>query len=237
MGGIDPDKSYRRMTRVLGRLGKAIGCVASVALFAAVGVALAADFSLIAMLKAAPNVLPVDDSGEDSNRPEAPAAPVPSPSQAERHPARQAIDANPIHDPANPDRDRLQSIDEATRHMKRDAVGFPDWMAALRSGAITPWAGLSPRDKMDVLNLDVVMRNTKEMPFVRFPHFSHTVWLDCSNCHPVPFIPQVGANPISMSEIFRGRYCGMCHDRIAFITFFACERCHSVAQDGVRRIQ
>lgn len=183
-------------------------------------IGLAGEKVRLAFLKAAPNVPPVIETPRvDSDA-----------AAKEMHPARTALERNPIHDDANPDLRRLQRIDEATRHMKRDAVGFPDWMAALRSGAITPWAGLSANEKMNVLDLDIVMRNTKEMPYVRFPHQSHTVWLDCSNCHPVPFLAKAGANPVSMSQIFRGQYCGMCHDRVAFITFFSCDRCHSVAQ-------
>lgn len=174
-------------------------------------------------LSPAPNVAPVEDTPRATS-----GIPV-----AEVHPARLALERNPIHDEANPDFLRLQRIDEATRHMKRDAVGFPDWMAALRSGVISPWAGLSDTDKMNVLDLDIVMRNTREMPYVRFPHQSHTLWLDCSNCHPVPFIAKTGANPVSMSQIFRGQYCGMCHDRVAFITFFSCDRCHSVPHGAV----
>jgi c(7)-type cytochrome triheme protein len=76
------------------------------------------------------------------------------------------------------------------------------------------------------------MKNTKEMPFVRFPHYAHTLWLDCSNCHPAPFEPRSGSTSITMADIFRGKYCGMCHDRVAFITFFSCQRCHSVPQPG-----
>ena len=185
-------------------------------------VAVASEGRLLAFLKAAPNVRPVEPepASRPSNRGE------------ELHPARQALEQNPIHDRSNPDFGRLQTIDEATRLIRKDAVGFPDWMAALRSGAITPRAGLSTDPKMNVLDLDVVMRNTKEMPNVLFPHQSHTLWLDCSSCHPSPFLPKAGANEISMSEIFRGKYCGMCHDRVAFITFFSCERCHSVPQPG-----
>lgn len=179
----------------------------------------------LAFLRAAPEVVPVKEAP-----PAAGGSPVTEP-----HPARLALERNPIHDEANPDFLRLQRIDEATRHMKRDAIGFPDWMAALRSGAISPWAGLSAADKMNVLDLDIVMKNTKEMPYVRFPHQSHTLWLDCSNCHPVPFIAKTGANAVSMGEIFRGRYCGMCHDRVAFITFFSCDRCHSVPQGASLR--
>lgn len=184
------------------------------------GAAVAGETMLLAFLKAAPNVPPVEDAPAVAGE-----TPLP-----ELHPARAALERNRIYDESNPDFLRLQRIDDATRHMKRDAVGFPDWMAALRSGAIAPWAGLSPTDKMNVLDLDITMKNTREMPYVRFPHQSHTVWLDCSNCHPAPFLPKAGANPVSMSEIFRGQYCGMCHDRVAFITFFSCERCHSVPQ-------
>lgn len=186
---------------------------------------LAAPNVLLAALKAAPNVRPVEPEAATANR------------EPELHPARQALEQHPIHDKSNPDFGRLQTIDEATRLLKKDAVGFPDWMAALRSGAIAPRAGLSADAKMNVLDLDVVMRNTREMPHVLFPHQSHTLWLDCSSCHPSPFLPQAGANPVSMTEIFRGRYCGMCHDRVAFITFFACERCHSVPQSGAVRIR
>lgn len=200
-------------------LRSAIALIAIAALEAATVARIDATPTAHAALKPAPNVAPVED-----DRP----AGEPETSRAEVHPARLALERNPIHDETNPDFSRLQRIDEATRSLKRDAVGFPDWMAALRSGAITPRAGLSPSDRMHTFDLNVIMTNTKEMPNVLFPHLSHTLWLDCSNCHPNPFVPKAGANPVSMSEIFRGKYCGMCHDRVAFITFFACDRCHSV---------
>jgi c(7)-type cytochrome triheme protein len=199
-----------------------VACSGSVLLLT-LGVALgsgAAEPMRLANLKAAPNVPPVV---------EVPGAGAAA-SGREIHPARRALEQNPIYDETNPDLSRLQRIEEATRDMPHDAIGFPDWMAALRTGAISPQAGLSRSEKMQVLDLDIVMRNTKEMPHVLFPHRSHTLWLDCSNCHPAPFLPQAGVNPVSMSQIFRGKYCGMCHDRVAFITFFSCERCHSVAQ-------
>lgn len=188
------------------------------------GSVLADDSIILGFLKAAPNVPPVE---------ELPRSTVPK--NDEMHPARQALERNPIYDESNPDYSRLQRIDEATRHLKRDAIGFPDWMAALRSGAISPRAGLSEKDRMDLFDLDIVMKNTREMPHVLFPHQSHSLWLDCSNCHPKPFLPRAGANPISMSQIFRGEYCGMCHDRVAFITFFSCDRCHSVPQAASTR--
>lgn len=191
--------------------------VALVALGGLTNFAAADDKLFLALLKAAPNVAPVEELPQSEAEARA----------EEPHPARRALSLNPIHDESNPDYPRLQKIDDATRLLKRDAIGFPDWMAALRSGAIAPRAGLSEKETMTVLDLDVLMRNTREMPQVVFPHRAHTQWLDCANCHPAPFVAQAGANPVSMSEIFRGKYCGMCHDRVAFITFFSCERCHS----------
>ncbi len=146
------------------------------------------------------------------------------------NPAHRALDRNNLYDPSNPDLPRLQNHDEAMRNIPRDPNGFPDWMRALREGNIKPKTGLLPGAAMGILELDVIMKNTKEMPNVRFPHSSHTMWLDCSNCHPKPFEARAGSTKIAMADIFRGQYCGMCHDRVAFITFFACQRCHSVPQ-------
>ena len=190
-----------------------------VALSAMVGIAEARDRTTVTnpFVKAAPNVLPV----EEEQRVEAATL------GTAVHPARATLDRNPIYDKSNPDFKRLQLMDDALRLLKRDSIGFPDWMSALRNGQITPRAGLLPNETMSVLDLDVVMKNTREMPNVIFPHVSHTMWLDCSNCHPVPFLPRAGVNQITMADIFRGKYCGMCHDRVAFVTFFACQRCHS----------
>jgi c(7)-type cytochrome triheme protein len=166
----------------------------------------------------------------------APSAPEESPPATYSHvepeipAARKAIDGVNFLDDANPDRHRLQRIEDATRHLPYDANGFPDWMKALKSGLIKPRAGLRVQDKMDVLDLDIVMRNTKEMPFVKFPHRSHTEWLACANCHPDPFPTKAGASEIRMVNIFRGQFCGKCHDRVAFVTFFSCDRCHSQPQ-------
>lgn len=163
---------------------------------------------------------------------EAPAESETQPAPESAPVARRAIDTSPLLDPDNPDVTRLQTIGEATRHMPYDANRFPDWMKALKEGLIKPRASVKGDQTMEVLDLDIIMRNTKEMPFVRFPHKSHTMWLACSNCHPAPFKPQAGSTTIRMADIFRGQYCGMCHDRVAFVTFFSCQRCHSVPQNA-----
>lgn len=184
--------------------------------------AIAAEGIQLAGLMPAPNIPPAVQS--------VPARVAPAPEEV--HPARRALDQSPIYDEGNPAYYQLQRIDDATRHLPRDPLGFPDWMSAIRSGAITPRANILGTEKMNILDQDVIMRNTKEMPFVRFPHRSHTAWLDCTNCHPTPFLPKTGTNTISMTAIFRGDYCGMCHDRVAFISYFSCSRCHSIARDG-----
>lgn len=80
------------------------------------------------------------------------------------------------------------------------------------------------------MDFDIIMKNTMQMPWVRFPHKPHTQWLACSNCHPKIFIPREHANPISMTKVLRGQYCGVCHDKVAF-SLFMCERCHSVPHE------
>jgi c(7)-type cytochrome triheme protein len=145
-----------------------------------------------------------------------------------------AQDMNQFYDAANPDLYKLQKSSEAAATLPLDKKGAIDWMAALRSGAIAPRAALSGDVKMTVLDLDIVMRNTKEMPYVKFPHNSHTQWLACSNCHDKIFVPKAGANSIDMSKIFSGQYCGACHDRVAFLTTYSCERCHSVPHGDVK---
>ncbi|MBI4985823.1 MAG: hypothetical protein HZC24_10920 [Rhodocyclales bacterium] len=162
----------------------------------------------------------------------APAAPAAQPQPNSVSPARAALGEDSFYDPSNPDLVHLQRHDAAVAGLPRDANGFPDWMRALRERLIQPRAGLAPEAAMGALDLDIVMKNTKEMPYVRFPHNAHTQWLDCSNCHPQPFEARAGAARIAMADIFRGQYCGMCHDRVAFVTFLSCARCHSVPQAG-----
>jgi len=187
----------------------------------AIGIALAATAAQVAaFLRAVPN-------------PEKPAPSSASPPKSqEQRPAvrggEEQAEQNRYYDAANPGFAALQKANEALAGFPVDRQGNVDWMAALAKGQIKPLADLHGKSEIQPLDLDVVMTNTREMPHVRFPHRSHTLWLDCSNCHPTIFEPKAGANRISMGEIFRGRYCGVCHDRVAFITYFSCDRCHAV---------
>lgn len=172
-----------------------------------------------AFLRPVPNLpkpVPRQETGK-------PAPPVPTVRGSE-----EGTGQNRFYDLANPDFRALQKANEALAGFPVDRQGNVDWMAALATGRIKPLSDLQGKSEVQPLDLDVVMTNTKEMPYVRFPHRSHTLWLDCSNCHPAIFEPKAGANRITMGDIFRGRYCGVCHDRVAFVTFFSCERCHAV---------
>ncbi len=135
-----------------------------------------------------------------------------------------------FYDPANPGYDQLQRPMESMAGLPMDVRGQVDWMHVLRTGQIQPRQSLKGDEKMEILDLDIIMKNTRAMPFVRFPHKSHTEWLACSNCHPALFEKKSGVASITMNDIFRGKYCGVCHDRVAFITYFACDRCHGVPQ-------
>lgn len=125
----------------------------------------------------------------------------------------------------------LQAPASAMQHFPADSLGNIDWVSTLSRGLIKPRASVTGRGQMRQRTDDVIMRNTRDMPWVRFPHRQHTEWLDCSNCHPMPFEAKNGGNRISMESIMRGQHCGVCHDRVAF-SIFACERCHSVLHEG-----
>ena len=87
-----------------------------------------------------------------------------------------------------------------------------------------------PDTKIRVLNLDVLLPRTGEMPMVLFPHRQHTEWLDCSNCHEDLFKSKAGATKgLNMFQILQGEYCGLCHGAVAF-PLTECKRCHSVVR-------
>ena len=111
-----------------------------------------------------------------------------------------------------------------------------DWERAVEEGLIAPAASFDGSEvEEQVMDLRVVVRfNDMLVRDVVFSHEVHTYWLNCETCHPDVFIPEVGANPMTMQEIRDGEYCGLCHGVVAFPTdvidapnFRAnCLRCH-----------
>jgi c(7)-type cytochrome triheme protein len=161
------------------------------------------------------------------------AQPQPDPFGSLPEPPTEARPSPPSVDPASPAAGAPQQRAESLVSLPRNGRGKPDWVRALREGAIQPRGTVADAGaSMQALDLDVVMKNTAQMPWVRFPHAAHTQWLACGNCHDALFAPRAGANPTTMTRILQGESCGTCHGTVAFTALYTCERCHSVAQPG-----
>lgn len=143
----------------------------------------------------------------------------------------ETLQTDGIHDPANDAIKALQEPAEAMSAFPMDRRGAVNWVSALELGIIEPRADLQDAGNMQVLDLDILFKDTGKMPWVKFPHIAHTQWLACSNCHPDIFIMKQGANNPSMDGILAGEFCGRCHDKVAF-ALWVCERCHSVPHEG-----
>lgn len=141
------------------------------------------------------------------------------------------LETDGIHDPTNPAIKSLQEPADAMGAFPIDRRGLVDWVKTLDLGIINPRADIQGKTKLKPLDLDILFKNTGEMPWVKFPHIAHTKWLACSNCHPKIFIKKKGANKFNMDDVLAGKYCGRCHDKVAF-ALWTCERCHSVPHKG-----
>lgn len=136
-----------------------------------------------------------------------------------------------IHDPANDAIHVLQEPGDAMAAFPYDRRGGIDWVKALDLGIVNPRADLKGQSEMLVMDMDVMFKDTGNMPWVKFPHIAHTKWLACGNCHPAIFLPQIGANNPSMDGILAGEHCGKCHDKVAF-ALWICERCHNTPHEN-----
>lgn len=135
-----------------------------------------------------------------------------------------------VVDAQGPGKPILQKTEEAFYGLPFDRKGNIDWMQALNRGAIVPRTSAKQMvlEKMKILDKDIVMKNTKAMPYVKFPHKAHTQLLSCANCHDEIFAQKAGSSKINMRKIFMGEYCGVCHGTVAFTAANYCERCHSI---------
>ena len=137
-----------------------------------------------------------------------------------------------IHDVANDATGLLQAPLQAYAGLPKSNAGNRiDWVKALNDKKLQPRADKQDlKAEMAVLELNIVREVKGSMPDVVYPHRQHTQWLDCSNCHPAIFIPQKGANQMSMAAIILGQQCGVCHGKVAF-PVSECRLCHSKAKD------
>jgi len=108
-----------------------------------------------------------------------------------------------------------------------------DWEKAAVDGLIKPTdfiEGVSiKRPAMKVQNDFSLSAKVEGMPDIIFSHEKHTVWSGCEGCHPEIFVGvKKGLTKYSMEDIYQGKYCGVCHLKIAF-PLIDCQRCHTKA--------
>lgn len=138
-----------------------------------------------------------------------------------------------IHDPNGAAVEALQAPRESFGSLSKGQSGnFVDWVKSLSEKKIQPRYDLAdPAAEPIVMDLNIVREVKGSMPDVVYPHKQHTEWLDCSNCHPAIFMPQKGANQMSMAGILLGEGCGVCHGKVAF-PVADCRRCHSAKKSA-----
>ncbi len=141
-----------------------------------------------------------------------------------------AIAEDGIHDPTNITAlFGLQPPEEAMRNFPRDSAGLIDWVQTLDKGHIAPRSDLhGVGENLQPIELDIIFTAISAMNPVLFQHKQHTAWLACENCHPAIFVKKKGANKFTMADILNGKYCGVCHGKVAFAPTKNCIRCHSV---------
>lgn len=117
-------------------------------------------------------------------------------------------------------------------HLPTDNYGFVDWSKAISEGVISPRDfAVQKQEQTALFSKDIIIKSKLDfMPDVLFPHNVHNFWLSCNNCHPELFKMETGATPISMIGIWKGKFCGKCHDKVAF-PLRNCFRCHSVQRN------
>lgn len=110
--------------------------------------------------------------------------------------------------------------------------GYVDWVAAVDFGVIRPIDSLDAKAKaLEPMDFNVIFPVKGDLPDVVYPHYGHTLWLDCKNCHPNIFVMRAGANHVTMEGIAKGEFCGRCHGKVAF-SLADCNRCHSRPKPG-----
>ena len=140
-----------------------------------------------------------------------------------------------IHDPGSPGTRVLQPPALAFEKLPQSNAGnYVNWVAALARKQIQPRWDVKSGGEPPVMDLNIVLEVKGTMPDVVYPHKQHTEWLDCANCHPGIFVPQKGANKMSMASIVMGQGCGTCHGKVAF-PISECRLCHSRNKESAAR--
>ncbi len=127
---------------------------------------------------------------------------------------------------------RMYEFGPFTEKFPRERFGNGiNWEKAEEDGLIKVvdyLEGVSIKKKSLVVQKDFTLTPKQAgMPDIIFSHKKHIVWSGCELCHPEIFIGvKKGKTVYSMPEIFEGKYCGVCHGKVAFPNM-DCPRCHS----------
>ncbi len=116
-----------------------------------------------------------------------------------------------------------------------DRFGFINWKELERTGAYRPTGSLNTDSQEEEIRDNVILFESKNpvLNDVVFSHLTHSELIGCSTCHPAVFKDELGGNPIKMTDMATGRYCGYCHGKVSF-TFADCLRCHVRSKDEVK---
>jgi c(7)-type cytochrome triheme protein len=137
---------------------------------------------------------------------------------------------------------RQYEFDEFTAKFPKERFGNGiNWEEAEAKGVIKPLdflegvsfkrQALAMSKGKPIKDMPIVPQ-VEGMPSIVFSHTKHAVWNGCELCHPEIFISvKKGSMKYTMFEIFEGKYCGVCHGKVAFPTL-DCQRCHSTPVAG-----
>lgn len=105
-----------------------------------------------------------------------------------------------------------------------------DWLKAEDEGRVKLvdyLEGVSIR-RQKLKNPEDIEISAKEtgMPDIIFSHRKHAIWNGCELCHPEIFGVNRGEVKYTMQDIFDGKFCGACHDIVAFPNS-DCQGCHT----------
>src|SRR3972149_3353238 len=183
--------------------------------------------TIVVMITAACSQKEIMEDAAGIETPPAQAESAPSPEPADAAVAGEAEKVGQMEHPAAMELARLP----------KDQYGLVDWAAAIKNGNVKPWDSLEPGAMAaPPFNLDIVVQTkSKFMADVVFPHYVHTLWLTCTNCHTGIFQMKAGGNPeMTMAKIAAGEYCGRCHNRVAF-PLTDCNRCHVKPKEAAKK--
>jgi c(7)-type cytochrome triheme protein len=119
---------------------------------------------------------------------------------------------------------------EAVKNFPQERFGNRvDWLKAEAAGLIklkdlVEGVSIARKDIPRPNDFDIKTA-VHTMPEIIFSRKTHASLLGCELCHPDIFGPKRGLNKFTMQDIFSGKYCGVCHSKVAF-PYFDCRRCH-----------